>query len=759
MKMNTPTAGRAPSWSPRLCFVGFALLLTGPLRAQVTYYWDGNGTTAGAGTQAGLGGTWGSSAFWNTVADGTGATTAASITSADTVVFGAYDAATPANNPTGGYTVTLNGAQSVNGLVIGSASATGGGGTPTLSGTGSPGLTIGAGGVTLAGSNGDPTFNANLGTITLAADQTWTVNNGHVWSVNTGIAGNATTGDTRVWTLGFVGAYTNAYSGILSDGAGGGQLAVTVNNSGGGIQSFTGTASTYTGKTTIQRGTVQVKSIGAAGASGSLGAATGANSIIDLGSGTNSANLYLNGSSAASTSDRVVNLAGTTGGGTIKNNNSNAGYTLTLGGVTNAGGGNKTLTLAGSNTGDNTMGAITNAGDASTTTVVKTEAGKWVLNGDNTFTGGLVVNNGTLVVSGAANHFDGAIAVSGSSTLLTLNGATDFSKGLTVSSGTVIIGAAGALGQDVGTNNIVVSGGNLQFNADSAFTNSNRAITINSGGIGIGAGGVLPTYIDNTANGVVLGLNLVGSAGITGLTGKSFLGTFTGGTFTGASLTAGDNATYRLGGGGGSLIIQNSVLVGANNLLVGSTGGGTVTLAGANTYSGTTTVQNGVLSVASINSVSGGSGSSSLGAAPANATVGTITLGSGTNAVSLNYTGGGGLDRRHRRPERIQSYIDQQTRRDQQHMDAFRHHRHGREQHLHRLDDDLRWCAFRLRLGLRPSRQFLPQPERLDRSARDLAGQRHLRQDALRHPKRCEFRVERVWWVCRQGRHAHGDGQ
>ena len=61
-----------------------ALLLAGvlsawPAFAQTTYYWDGNGTTAGAGATASNNGNWGgasASAFWGTVANGTGATTA-----------------------------------------------------------------------------------------------------------------------------------------------------------------------------------------------------------------------------------------------------------------------------------------------------------------------------------------------------------------------------------------------------------------------------------------------------------------------------------------------------------------------------------------------------------------------------------------------------------------------------------------------------------------------------------------------------------
>ncbi len=647
--MNTPDRSPFfPRWSQLLVCAGLSWPLI-PAHAQTTYYWDGNGATTGAGATAANNGNWGgasASAFWGTVANGTGATTAATITSADTVVFTANDGVA-GNNPTGGYTVTLGAAQSVQGIVLGNSLLPTGGGTLTLTGTGSPGISIGAGGVIMNGSNGDTTFHANLGTITLTADQTWTVNPAKVWNVNSAVAGNATTGNTRIWTLGYVNAFTNAYAGVISDGAGGGKLGITVNNvngagtaTGGGTQYISGTANTYTGKTTVARGLLQVRTLANAGVASSLGAATGSDSIIDLGSGTNSATLKYNGGSATST-NRVINLAGTTGGATITNDSSTANTAGFTGGVTNAGGGNKTLTLNGSNTGNNTVGAIADAVDLSKTTVAKSGAGTWVLSGDNTFTGGLSLTGGTLTFSGAVNHFDGAITVNSSTGILNFNGANNFTQGMTVTSGTVILGASGALGLDVVGNNIVVNGGNLQFNADSGFTGVNRSITINSGGIGIGAGGVLPTFIDNTINGVVLGLNLVGDAGITGLTGKSFLGSFTGGTFTGASLTAGDNATYRLGGGGGHIVVQNSVLTGANNLLVGSTGGGTVTLANANSYTGTTTVQNGTLNVSSLNRVSGGTATSSLGAAPMNATTGTITLGSGANNVALNYTGTG----------------------------------------------------------------------------------------------------------------------
>lgn len=640
--------------SSLLGFVTTATLAAGGLAttaSALTYYWDGNGATPGAGLTTPTNlvtGTWGgpsASTFWSSSATGNVATTdGAAITSADTVTFAAFDNVTAGNqnpsSPTPGYTVTLGAPQSVNGIVFG-PNVTSVGGTTTLALSGANTLTIGAGGVTLNGSHGDPKIGASVGTgsVILSADQTWISNFNHAMDTNSNVAGDAVTG-SRTLTLGFHNQFTSRFLGALSDGVAGGNLAVSLNNSGGGSWSIVGTANTYTGKTTILRGDLliaSIKSVG--GGASSLGAATTvSNGTIDMGSGTNATILTFN-SSTASSSDRVINLAGTTGATAIRNTGGTAANTLTLtSGVTNAGGGNKVLTLRGANTGNNTIGVISNAIDLSTTAVAKTEAGTWVLNGNNTFTGGLTVSAGSLTFSNSTNSFDGAIAVSGASTLLTFNGSNNFTKGMSVTGGTVIVGATGALGQDVIGNNIVVNGGNLQFNANSGFTNATRTITIQNGGIGIGPGGVLPPYTDSTANGVVLGLNLVGDAGITGLTGLSFLGSFTGGTFTGASLTPGNASTYRLGGGGGSLIIQNNVLVGASNLIVGSTGGGSVTLSNGNTFTGTTAIQNGILNASSLNRVVGGTASSSLGA-PTSVATGTIALGSGANAVSLNYTG------------------------------------------------------------------------------------------------------------------------
>ena len=591
--------------------------------AQTTYYWDGNGAATGSGATT-LAGNWGggsASAYWGTVAAGTSATTAAGLTSLDTAVFAANDGSGAANNWNAAYIVTLGAAQSVNGLVIAGASVGSGntGGNLTLAGTGSPGLTIGAGGVTVNGSNGDPTFAATLGTIILGADQTWNVNNAHKYIVNAAVAGNATAGNTRTWTFGYLSPYTNDYAGVLSNGSGGGELAITVNNfngtsGGAGVQNISGVANTFSGKTTITRGILQIASLkNVGGGSSSLGAVTTVgNGTIDIGSGANSGALHFNGS-VASTSDRVINLAGSTGGATISSSGATAN-TLTLTSNLTAAAGNKTLTLQGTNTGSNMISGIIGDPDVSTKiNLVKSEAGRWILGGANSYSGGTTINGGTLSV-----------------------------------------GASGTLGQNVVGNNVTIAGGNLLFSADSNV-GSNQTITITAAGGGIGVSytpSIFPTVTDNSGvTGGVFGINYTGTGGIGSIAGidalftassRWFLGSFIGGTgtYTGSSLTAGNGSTYRLGGGGGVLTMQNNVLTGANDLLVGSTGGGSVIMSGANTYTGKTTLQNGTLMVASINSVSGGGASSSLGA-PTTIPNGTIDIGSGTNAVTFNYTGSG----------------------------------------------------------------------------------------------------------------------
>ena len=159
-------------------------------------------------------------------------------------------------------------------------------------------------------------------------------------------------------------------------------------------------------------------------------------------------------------------------------------------------GGNRTLTLTGSNTGANTFAMA--IGEAyGTTSVFKSGAGKWVLTGTNTYTGTTTVSAGTLAL-GASNVLPNSTAVSlGTATLSVGAGFTDTAGILNVAGSAVInLGNAaskisfadnGALLTWAGTLNLTgtfVPGASVRFGTDASglTTNQLSRITVNGSG-------------------------------------------------------------------------------------------------------------------------------------------------------------------------------------------------------------------------------------------------------------------------------------
>src|SRR5207253_3256494 len=163
-------------------------------------------------------------------------------------------------------------------------------------------------------------------------------------------------------------------------------------------------ANTYSGLNALQNGVLEAMAIADAGQPSSLGTGN-TDGRFSFGNAANTGALRYVGPTNAST-NRVINLAGTTGGGTI---DASGGGTLTFtSNLTATGAGSKTLTLTGTNTGLNTIaGAIVNNSATNKTSLVKSGAGAWVLSGANTYTGNTTVSAGTLILSGS-------IATSGS---------------------------------------------------------------------------------------------------------------------------------------------------------------------------------------------------------------------------------------------------------------------------------------------------------------------------------------------------------
>jgi autotransporter-associated beta strand protein len=236
-----------------------------------------------------------------------------------------------------------------------------------------------------------------------------------VVALGTNSANNLNVTSLNSVSLGAVGSGTQAYSGTLTQtgtyrlGGGGGTLDFQSALTGakalivgggttgrGGAVILSGTDNSYTGKTTVQMGTLSIASLAnVSGGNSSLGAPTStANGTIDLGSGTSTSALRYTGSGHSS--NRVINLAGTTGGGGIEANGS-GGLVLTA--ANTAAAGAKTFTLTGTSTAANAIGVIagTDVG------VNKTGSGLWRLTGASSYGGQLTVSDGTLVVAAAVS--------------------------------------------------------------------------------------------------------------------------------------------------------------------------------------------------------------------------------------------------------------------------------------------------------------------------------------------------------------------
>ncbi|MBU3666585.1 MAG: PEP-CTERM sorting domain-containing protein [Chthoniobacterales bacterium] len=167
-----------------------------------------------------------------------------------------------------------------------------------------------------------------------------------------------------------------------------------------GVNESTATATLSADNTAAFAGSVLVNN-GTLRFSAANNFGTGA-SAIRLGQTTTSGVLEFVGSSNTVVSRQVVvgNGTGTSdaGGGTIANN---GGGTLTFDNAAfnsvGTAAANRTLTLRGTNTGNNTISGVIANNNTGTVSVIKSDAGTLILSGSNTFSGGVNIDLGTLV--------------------------------------------------------------------------------------------------------------------------------------------------------------------------------------------------------------------------------------------------------------------------------------------------------------------------------------------------------------------------
>ena len=493
------------------------------------------------------------------------------------------------------------------------------GGNTTISGTGS-GLTIGG-----SGSLGSGSY-----------------------------AGNIDLGSGTTFTYASTAAQT--LSGLISD-------------SGALVQNGSGTltlthVNTYSGATTIGIGATL-----AITGTGSLGSGSYAGNITDNGAlaMSSSANQTLSGLISGSTGSLSY-----TGGGTLTlsgNNSYGGGTTLTGTLVLNNGSGlgTGTVTLSGGTLQSNTSSPATLTNNivvspSTSNTIDITNSNNLFLNGGISGSGNLTLGGGT-TTNAASIFINGPNTMTGGTITIPSTSGQNAVRIETASASNASV--AWVFNQPVATRNSLDNGGTFAFGS----MTGNGYVDINGGIISAGALGqndLFSGVIESTGGFTKVGSGTMTLTGVNAYTGGTTisagalqLGNGTSGNDGTIASTSGitDNATLiydRFGALSSSLVISGS---GA----VAMTGTGSQTLTGANSYIGTTTVENGSLiaGASSLSSTNGafGNASSAIVLGDANSlshsyapslliggafTVGrNVTVGSSTGSNSSTYTIGG----------------------------------------------------------------------------------------------------------------------
>lgn len=201
----------------------------------------------------------------------------------------------------------------------------------------------------------------------------------------------------KTLTLGGTNAESNTIAGLLPDttlGTGTNRLSLT--KAGTGRWRLTHNASTYSGVTHVSAGILEVVKMANGGIASSIGTSGNGDANLLL---SNGATLRYVGSGDSSNRRFRINGSVDNHGATLDSSGTGALiFSNTSGptfGTTNQ---TRTLTLRGSNTGANQIaGTITNNGSGAVS-LVKEDAGKWVISAANTYTGTTSVHGGTLAM-------------------------------------------------------------------------------------------------------------------------------------------------------------------------------------------------------------------------------------------------------------------------------------------------------------------------------------------------------------------------
>ncbi|EIX8653348.1 autotransporter-associated beta strand repeat-containing protein [Salmonella enterica subsp. enterica serovar Altona] len=408
---------------------------------------------------------------------------------------------------------------------------------------------------------------------------------------------------------------------------------------------------TYTGGTTISGGTLVATNVDALGSGDVTDDAT-----LELNTGGTFDNAISGSGQVVKSGDDVLTLSGANSysGGTLISDG-----TLVASNVEALGSGDVTNdAVLELNTGGDFDNAISGSGQ-----VVKSDDDALTLSGSNTYTGGTTINDGTLIATSVdalgsgdvtddatlelntGGTFDNAISGSGQvvksgDDVLTLSGANSYSGGTLISDGTLVASNVEALGTGDVTDdatlelntggdfiNNIGGTGRVEKSGDKTLTLSGR--NTYTGGTLISSGTLVASNVDALGSGDVTNnatlemntggdfINNIGGTGRVEKSGDDTLtlsgsNTYTGGTLISdgtlvasnvEALGTGDvtnNATLELNTGG----TFDNAISGSGQVV--KSGDETLTLSGTNSYTGGTTISGGTLVATNVEALGSG---------------------------------------------------------------------------------------------------------------------------------------------------------
>ncbi|MDD5085401.1 MAG: autotransporter-associated beta strand repeat-containing protein, partial [Candidatus Omnitrophica bacterium] len=446
-----------------------------------------------------------------------------------------------------------------------------------------------------------------------------------------------------------------------------GTISAILGGSGNLTKTTTGTviitnANTYTGITTVSAGVLDIQNALALGdTTNGTSVATGAALQLEGDITVVGEALTLNGTGISS-GGALRNISGDnvwTGDitlGSASRVNSDSGTLVITGGI-GSGGVNRNLTVGGDGN-TSISGAIATVGG----TLTKDGAGTLILSGANTYTGATTINEGVLQLNNAIALQSSTVTVNTSNGLQFGTGIGTFTIGALAGPGDFVLNAidSSAVTLQVGGNNAsttysgILSGdGALTKNGTGTFTLSGAntytgGTTLNAGTLNINNAWAIGVSTFTIAGGTI---NNTSGGAITLLTANPQVwnANF---TFTGTNdldlgigpVTLGADRTVTVSGSGNLTV--GGVIDGAFNLTKAGTG--TLTLSGANTYTGTTTINAGTLAygandvIADTGAVTVSGGTLDIG--NFTDTVGVVTLTSGSITGAMGVLSGSSYD-------------------------------------------------------------------------------------------------------------------